>query len=156
MYVSDEYRASQQNAPAWIYILIWVGWVVLTIGGFLAGKFLSDSVTSAIVGNSATGRALSIEGNVQIAGLAGYVAALVGGIISGVVLAVAQGIVLLPLLKRRGMIQWAVATVIGRTVQWFVVYMMGISMVGIVVDKEIPNVALFFLMLALTAGLGGL
>ena len=35
MYVSDEYRASRQNAPAWICIsLIWVGWVVLTIGGF--------------------------------------------------------------------------------------------------------------------------
>jgi hypothetical protein len=156
MYVSDEYRASQQNAPAWIYILIWIGWVVLTIGGFLLGKLLSDNVTAAILGNSATGRALSVEGNAQIAGFAGYVAALAGGIVSGLVLAVAQGIVLLPLLKRAGMIEWAVATVIGRTIQWFIVYMMGIGMVGIVVDKEIPNVALFFLMLALTAALGGL
>ena len=156
MYVSDEYRASQQNAPAWIYIVIWVGWVVLTIGGFLLGKLLSDSVTSAIVGNSATGRALSVEGNVQIAGFMGYVAALVGGIVSGIVLVIAQGIVLLPLLKRTGMVQWAVATVIGRAVQWFIVYMVGIGMVGIVVDKEIPNTALFFLMLALTGGLGGL
>ena len=156
MYISDEYRASQQNAPAWIYILIWIGWVVLTIGGFLLGQLLSDTITSAIVGSSATGRALSVEGNVQIAGLAGYVAALVGGIASGLVLAVAQGIVLLPLLKRAGMIQWAAATVIGRIVQWFIVYLVGIGMVGIVVDKEIPNVALFFLMLALTGALGGL
>lgn len=147
MYVSDEYRASQQNAPAWIYILIWIGWVVLTVGGFVLGKLLSDTVTAAILGNSATGRALSVEGNVQIGGLAGYVAALAGGVISGVVLAVAQSIVLFPLLKRAGMIEWAVATVVGRTIQWFIVYMVGIGMVGIVVDKEIPNVALFFLML---------
>jgi hypothetical protein len=156
MYISDEYRASQQNAPAWIYSLIWIGWVVLTIGGFLLGQLLSDTITSAIVGSSTTGRALSVEGNVQIAGLTGYIAAFAGGIASGLVLAVAQGIVLLPLLKRAGMIQWAVATVIGRTVQWFIVYVVGIGMVGIVVDKEIPNVALFFLMLALTGALGGL
>ena len=156
MYVSDEYRASQQNAPAWIYILIWIGWVALTIGGFLLGKLLSDSVTAAILGNGATGRALSVEGNVQIAGLAGYVAALAGGIVSGLVLAVAQSLVLLPLLKRAGTFAWALATVIGRTIQWFIVYMVGIGMVGIVVDKEIPNVALFFLMLALTGALGGL
>jgi MFS family permease len=155
MYVSDEYRASQQNAPAWFYILIWIGWIALTIAAYVIGKWLSDSVTVSLLGSNATGRALSIDGNVQIAGLAGYGVAIVGGIVSGLVLGVAQGIVLLPLLKRAGAGEWVLATVIGRTIQWFIVYIVGMAMLGITFDKEIPTVLLLLAMLALTGVLSG-
>jgi hypothetical protein len=156
MYISDEYRASQQNAPAWYYILIWIGWVALTIGAYVVGKWLSDGVTSALLGNSATGRALSIEGNVQIGGLGGYAVAIVAGIVSGIVLGVAQAIVLLLLIKGSGAGEWLLATVVGRTVQWFIVYMVSMVMVGMVFDKEIPTVLLLLFILALTGALSGL
>jgi hypothetical protein len=155
MYVSDDYRASQQNAPAWFYILIWIGWVALTIGGYVLGKWLADGVTAVLLGSSVTGRALSIEGNMQVAGVAGYGVAIVAGIVSGVVLAAAQSIVLVALLRGKVTLEWVAATVIGRTVQWFIIYMTAMGMINIVVDKELLNVGLFFLMLALAGALGG-
>jgi hypothetical protein len=150
----DEYMEGQQNAPAWFFLLIWLGWVAVTIAGYLAGQWLSENIASVFVGDTAS-RVLSIEGRVQAAGVAGYAVALIGGAVAGGVLGLAQGLLLLPFLKRAGTVEWILATILGRAVQWMVVYSIGVEMTGLVVDKSFGGVLLLFAFLAATGILSG-
>ncbi len=151
----DEYMETQQNAPLWFFILVWLGWVIITIAGYLVGQWLSQGIAAGFLGDTAARRVLSIEGNVQAAGAVGYAVALLTGLIQGVALGVAQGLFLLPFLRREGAVEWLLATIMGRTVQWIVIYVIGLETVNLTFDKNVPGVLLLFVFLAATGLLSG-
>lgn len=150
-----EYMETQQNAPIWFFILLWLGWVIITVAGYLIGQWLSEGAAAGILGDTTARRVLSIEGNVQAAGSIGYAVALLIGLIQGAVLGVAQALLLLPLLKRAGAVEWLAATVMGRTVQWVVIYLTGMETINLTFDKDVPGVLLLFLLLAVIGLLSG-
>jgi hypothetical protein len=155
LHAQDEYMDSQQNAPSWFFLLIWLGWVIVTIIGYLAGKWLSESMATAVLGNTPATRLLSIEGVAREAGAIGHTVALFSGILAGAALGLAQGLFLLPFMKVAGSLEWLLATIIGRTAQWMVIYIIGLAMVGLTVDKAPVGVILLFIMLIVTGVLSG-
>jgi hypothetical protein len=70
-------------------------------------------------------------------------------------LGLAQGLLLFPFLKRDGTVEWLLATVLGRSVQWIVIYAIGVEMTGLVVDKSFVGVLLLFAFLIATGILSG-
>jgi len=142
------------NAPAWFFILVWFGWVAVTIAGFLLGQWLSEALASLLLGDSAT-RVLSLEGRVAVAGIWGYVVALLCGAVSGVALGATQGLLLFAFLKSAGTMEWFLATVLGRTVQWMVIYATGVAMAHIVFHKDAVGVLLLMVIMALIGALSG-
>lgn len=150
----DEFREAEQNAPVWFFILVWLGWVIVTIAGYLAGKWLAESVAGMITGDTAR-RVLSIEGHIVDAGASSYVAALLGGAFAGLALGLAQALVLLPFLKMAGAVEWLAATAIGRAVQWVVISVIGLQMAGLTVDKSTVGDCLLLALLGVTGVLGG-
>jgi len=155
LHAQDEYLDSQQNAPSWVFLLIWFGWVIVTIIGYLVGKWVSESVASALLANTPSTRLLSIEGVAWEAGALGYVAALLSGIGAGAALGLAQGLFLTPFLKVAGAIEWLIATIVGRTAQWLAIYIIGLAMVDLTVDKSPVGVLTLFAMLVVTGVLSG-
>jgi hypothetical protein len=151
----DEYAASQLNAPSWFFMLIWLGWVVLTIAGYLGGRWLAESAADFLLSDSSATRMLSIEGTIRDAGLEGLLVALLCGAIAGFALGVAQGILLLPFLKMSGALEWLIATLIGRSAQFAVLYVIALSMRGLVIDQSFVGVLLLYAMLLLTGVLSG-
>jgi hypothetical protein len=155
LHAQDEYMDSQQNAPSWFFLLIWFGWVIVTIIGYLIGKWLSESVASALLANTPAVRLLSIEGVAREAGALGYIVALLSGIVAGAALGLAQGLFLTPFLKVAGAVEWLLATIVGRTAQWLVIYIVGLAMIGLTVDKSPVGFLVLFAMLVVTGVLSG-
>lgn len=151
----DEYMEAEQNAPLWFIILVWLGWVTVTIAGYLAGKWLTEAIASSITGETVARRVLSIEGRVEAAGAVSYVVALLGGACAGATLGFMQGVFLIPFLKMAGAVEWLLATTIGRTVQWIVISAIGLEMAGLTVDKSLAGVLLLFASLGVTGILSG-
>jgi len=145
----DEYTASQQNAPSWFFMLIWLGWVALTAAGYYGGRWIAESAADFLTGSSTAAGLLSIEGTVRDSGIAGFFLALVGGAVAGLVLGIAQGILLLPFIKISGALEWLLATVIGRSAQWAVLYVMALAMRGLVIDQSFVGLMLLFAMMLL-------
>jgi hypothetical protein len=151
----DEYSASRQNAPSWFFLLIWLGWVVLTLAGYLGGQWLAQSTSDFLLGSSSAGRVFSIEGLVRDAGVEGFLVALVSGAVAGLVLGVAQGLMLLAFLKVSGTLEWLIATILGRSTQLAVVYLVGVAMRGLTIDQTFVGLVLLFAMLLVTGILSG-
>lgn len=151
----DDYLDSQQNAPSWFFFFIWLGWIIVTIAGYLAGQWLAENTATTLLSGTTTTHVLTIQGSAQEAGIEGYIAAFLGGILSGAALGATQGLLLLPFMKVAGTIEWVLATIIGRTTQWMVIYIVGTAMLNMTVDKSFLGTLAFFVMLLLTAVLSG-
>ncbi|HEX8228803.1 MAG TPA: hypothetical protein VF826_05750 [Chloroflexia bacterium] len=148
----DEYARSH-NAPSGCVIwLAWLGWALATFIAFTLGDFLGKGV-EALLAPEAEGarRALSIAQPVDSGASLNLLAAIAGGLVAGVVLAVCQGLVLLPFMKRSGVLEWAGATIIGRTVGWVAIYVISKQMVGLVVDRGMGG-SLFLLTILVGTG----
>lgn len=151
----DEYRERGQNAPLWFFILVWLGWVLVTVAGYLAGQWLSERVAAGLAGDTAARRVLSIEGRVEAMDAIGYAVALLSGVISGVTLGLAQGLLLLPFLKGAGAVEWVLATMLGRATQWMVIYSLGLETARLTFDKSAAGVFLLFALMAAMGILSG-
>jgi hypothetical protein len=81
--------------PGYVTIGIWLAWFAASMVGYLGGEWLGETIESAIIGPG-TPRVLSIEGKVELAEPFDYLAAGIGGLVAGVVLGAAQGLVLFP------------------------------------------------------------
>lgn len=94
----DDFIAAHKRGPG---ILLWIAWVLVTAVSSLIGV----SVSNTLLDN------LHLEGPL-------IVAPVVSGIImSSAIIGIGQGLTLLHYLKIRGLIEWALATIIGRSVQ---------------------------------------
>src|SRR5215210_72088 len=123
------------SKPAYITIGLWLAWFAASMVGYLGGEWLGEVIESAIIGPDAP-RLLSIEGKVELAQPFDYLAAGIGGLVAGVVLGLAQGLVLLPYLKRQGVLEWVAATTLGRMVRWVALFVVGQQMFELVLDKS--------------------
>lgn len=113
---------------------IWFGWVAVSMIGYLGGEWLGEAVETFILGPDVP-RLLSIEGRVELAQPLSYLVSAIGGLVAGVVLGLAQGLLLLPYLKTRGMVEWVVVTTLGRMVRWVALFVIGQQLVALVVDR---------------------
>lgn len=151
----DEYIASQQNAPSWVFMLIWLGWVALTATGYFGGRWIAESAADFLTGVGTATRLFSIEGTLRDSGFGGFFVALVSGAIAGLVLGIAQGILLLPFIKISGALEWLLATVIGRSAQWAALYVIALAMRGLVIDQSFVGLMLLFAMMLLIGVMSG-
>jgi hypothetical protein len=129
---------------------------VVNLVAFGVSESLGEAVEAIIVhAEPATTQLLSLDRATHVTDWTGYVAAVAGGIVAGVVLGAGQGIILAPYLKWKGFLEWLVATTIGRAVRWIALFVIGQQLVGLVADKHVVG-ACFVLMLLIGMGcIGG-
>ncbi len=138
------------SRPFYVTMGIWLGWFAASMVGYLGGEWLGEAIESVIIGPDAT-RVLSLEGRVELAEPFDYLAAGIGGLVAGVVLGAAQGLVLLPYLKRQGVLEWIAATTVGRMARWLAIFVVGQQMAELVLDKSFAGGIVLF---GLLGGLG--
>lgn len=131
------------SRPAHITIGVWFAWVVASMIGYLLGEWLGEAIEALIIGPDAP-RLLSVEGRVEMAQPLGYVGSILGGVVAGVVLGAAQGLVLLPYIKMRGMLEWIIATTIGRMARWVALFIISQQLVSLVFDKSFAGSLILF------------
>jgi hypothetical protein len=144
----DSERTS--SGPSGSGCLLVAMWFAASMVGYLAGEWLGEAIESVLLGADAP-RLLSIEGHVELAEPLGYIASGVGGLVAGVVLGVAQGLVLLPYFKTTGLLEWVIATTIGRAARWLALLIIAQPMAAMVLDKTYLEACL---LLGLLVGIG--
>jgi hypothetical protein len=152
----DAYTEAHRGGSGILYCGLWLLWVVVNIVAFGISESLGEAVEAFIVqAEPATTQLLSLDRTMHVTDWNGYIAAVVGGIVAGVVLGAGQGLILAPYLKWKGFLEWLVATTIGRAVRWIALFVIGQQLVGLVADKHIVG-ACFVLMLLIGMGcIGG-
>src|SRR5262245_14091525 len=139
----DEY-ASHRGTGCFLG-LIWLGWVLATVVGFLVGEWLGEAVQNFFFPPAVDApRLLSLEGNIQAAGALQYFSSFIGGLVAGAVLGVAQGLILLPFLKGAGFVEWVAATTIGRMASWLLIYVFSRELIGLTLDRDISGMCFLF------------
>ncbi|HKP51456.1 MAG TPA: hypothetical protein VJ183_02270 [Chloroflexia bacterium] len=154
-----ERDAYAESGPGCLYQLIALAWVLVTVAAFVLGESLRGIVVGFLAPNtSELPRVLSVEGQVWMGGFAPLqiLAEFAGGLASGAVIAVGQGLVLFPFLKLAGALEWAAATIIGRGVAWLAIYIVSQAMVRLVLDNQIVGVCMLFLVLGGVGIIAGL
>ncbi|HEY0069264.1 MAG TPA: hypothetical protein VGE04_04765, partial [Chloroflexia bacterium] len=153
----DAYAEAHRGPSGCALWLVWLAWVLVSFFTFTLGESLGKGVESLLAPEiTALPRALSIEQPVEAGGPFNLFASLAGGLVAGVVLAVGQGLVLLPFLKVAGALEWVAATTIGRAIGWVAVYGLSKELVKIVLDKDIVGVCLLVVFLGGTGVITGL
>jgi hypothetical protein len=153
-----EHDAYAESGPGCLYWGVWLAWVLVTTATFWFGESLREFVVGLFTSNAAgVPRVLSIEGRVGLGGMEPLqiLPELAGGLASGAVIAVGQGLVLFPFLKLAGALEWAAATTIGRGLCWLAIYVTSQAMVRLVLDKPMPGLCVLFLLLAGIAIIAG-
>jgi hypothetical protein len=141
-YEYDKFAEAHYTGPRIIWWVLWLVWVALTFLGFTVGQTLGSAVEGLISPQLLTlPTGFSLAQPVERVGDFAIVPVIAGGLVAGMVLAVAQGIVLLPFLRVAGVAEWAIATTIGRAVGWVAVYITARSMVGLVFDRQVVGLA---------------
>lgn len=148
---------SLNKAPGCLLWAVALLWVVVNV----AAAWLGDLLRLGVVGFFSPAAvdapgALSIQGHIEAMGGLQILPELAGGIAAAAVLALAQGIVLVPFLKATGIVEWTAATIIGRTVGWMAIYIATQEMVRLVISKENGGLCLLFAALVGTGVISGL
>lgn len=153
----DEYIHNYRDPAGCMFWVAWLAWAAATFFAFIVGDTLGKSV-EAMLAPETVGlpRALSIAQAVDAGASLNLFAAVSGGLVAGVVLAVGQGLVLLPFMKRAGVLEWALATIAGRAAGWTAIYVVSKQMVGLVLDKDGYGFLFLVLLLVGTALIAGL
>ncbi|MDQ3930945.1 MAG: hypothetical protein M3328_17600 [Chloroflexota bacterium] len=153
----DEYARRYNSPSGCVFWLAWLGWAVATFIAFILGDILGKSVEAMLAPEAAgVPRALSIAQPVDAGASLNLLAAIAGGLVAGVVLAVCQCLVLLPFMKRSGILEWAGATILGRTVAWVSIYLISKQLVGLVLDRNMVGVLFLLILLVGTGVIAGL
>ena len=145
----DAYSETRRRGAGCLYGLLWL--VVTGVAFFISDSLGEIVETSLSDPNTAASRLLSIEGRIEAATPAKYLAVILGGLIAGAVLGIGQGLVLLPYLKLKGMLEWVLATTVGRAARWIAMFIISQQLVGIVLDRDITG---FFVIFVLLIGIG--
>jgi hypothetical protein len=152
----DEYIHNYRAPSGCAFWLFWLAWGLVTYFAFTLGESLGKGVEGLLDAQATSlPRALSLGQPVDAGSSVNPLVSLLGGLVSGGVLGLGQGLVLLPFLKVRAALQWALATTIGRAVGWVALYLLAKDMRGLVLDKNIVGFAFLFLMLGGTALIAG-
>jgi hypothetical protein len=150
MYVQerDAYYEAHHGAPGYVYWALWLAWLVVNIVAFIVSESLGQGVqTSLFPPDPSSARLLSLEGHVVSDGVVQYGSAVIGGLVAGAVLGILQGVVLLPFLKLAGMLEWVLATTVGRAARWIAMYVISRELVGLTLDNHIVGVFVLFSLL---------
>ncbi len=108
----DEYAETHSTGPGF---LLWVIWVAATMLGLHIGAAVGDFMAN----------------NLTVGGEQDIAPAAVRGLVGGLALGFAQGVVLLTYMKLRGMGQWILATILGRCLRAIVVVIIANALSGL-------------------------
>ncbi len=135
MYVAErnEYVEHQEAG-----FLFWLMWVAATTIGAFAGHYLEN-----------------LTRNIQLPGAFDILSVAAGGAVAGVVIGLAQALVLMPYLKRRGAIEWLIATILGRTASWIIFFLYGDALSGLFFDNSYGTICGLILLKLLLGGVLG-
>jgi hypothetical protein len=153
----DAYTEAYLGPPAWMVWLLGLGWALVTIAGFVWGEQLGDTVVALLAPEPAsTLHRVSFEGRVAAGSEVYYLTSIAGGVVAGVVLGIVQGLYLLPFFRLAGALEWAAATILGRTVRWVIMFVLAREMATAVFDREALGGPLFLSFMVLLGVVVGL
>jgi hypothetical protein len=144
----DEYIHNYRGPSGCAFWLAWLAWALVTYFAFTLGESLGKGVEGLLdMEAAALPRALSLGQPVDAGNSLNLLASVMGGVVAGAVLGLGQGMVLLPLLKMRAAVRWALATALGRAAGWVALYLLAKDMRGLVLDKNVVGFAFLFMLL---------
>ncbi|HEX8598417.1 MAG TPA: hypothetical protein VF952_07865 [Chloroflexia bacterium] len=155
----DEYARRYQSPSGCVFWFTRLGWAFATFIAFTLGDVLGKAVEALLAPETAGAgvrRAMSIAQPVDAGASLNLLAAIPGGLVAGVVLAVCQCLVLLPFMKRSGILEWAGATIVGRAAAWVAIYVISKQTVGLVVDRSMGGLVFLLALLVGTGVIAGL
>ncbi len=158
MYVQERgaYYEAHRGAPGYVFWALWLVWVLVNIVAFLVSESLGQSVQAILFPpEPLSPRLLSLEGLVISDGVLQYGSAVIGGLVAGVTLGVIQGVVLLPFLKMGGLLEWVLATTMGRAVRWIAMYVISRELIGLTLDRHIVGVLVLFTLFIAVGSIAG-
>src|SRR5438105_15000874 len=92
----DAYTEAYRGAHGWVFWASWLAWVVVTYIGFTLGEVMGQFTERVFAPQILElPRTLSLEGYISVGGPSHLLAALAGGLVAGIVLGLAQALVLL-------------------------------------------------------------
>ncbi len=153
----DEYARRYQTPSGCVFWFTRLAWTLATFIAFILGDVLGKGVEAMLAPEAAgVRRAMSIAQPVDAGASLNLLAAISGGLVAGVVLAVLQGLVLWPFMKRSGVLEWVGATIVGRAVAWVAIYVISKQTVGLVVDRSMGGILFLLAVLVGTGVVAGL
>lgn len=155
----DEYARRYQTPSGCVFWFTRLAWTLATFIAFILGDVLGKAVEAMLAPETAGAgarRAMSIAQAVDAGASLNLLAAVLGGLVAGIVLAVLQGLVLLPFMKRSGVFEWVGATILGRAVAWVAIYVISKQAVGLVLDRSMGGVLFLLAVLVGTGVIAGL
>jgi hypothetical protein len=139
----DAFAETHRAVPGCIFWAVWLLWVVANVLAFTVGESLGSGVSRYLAPGVPDAQvAITLEGRVEALGPIELVPILAGALVTGAVIAIGQGLVLLPFLKLVGVLEWTAATIVGWIVRWIAAFATARTMAGLVLDLHLVGACL--------------